>query len=158
MQAGASLSYVDNGDGTITDTNTGLMWEKLSDDDSIHDEHNVYNWDDAFNVKVAALNAATFAGHSDWRLPNVKELQSIVDYSVPLPGPSVSSAFDSGCTDGCSVTLCSCTRAGVPGYWSSTSYASNTATFAWAVSSSESLTTYVAKLSMLSVRAVRGGL
>ena len=32
IQAGATLSYTDNGDGTITDNNTGLMWEKKSDD------------------------------------------------------------------------------------------------------------------------------
>src|SRR4030095_1336400 len=38
IQAGATLAYTDNGDGTITDNNTGVMWEKLSDDGSIHDQ------------------------------------------------------------------------------------------------------------------------
>src|SRR5207249_5145188 len=37
LQKGAPLSYTDNGDGTITDNNTGLMWEKLSMDGSVHD-------------------------------------------------------------------------------------------------------------------------
>jgi hypothetical protein len=42
IQAGATLSYTDNGDGTITDNNTGLMWAKKSDDGSIHDKDNAY--------------------------------------------------------------------------------------------------------------------
>ncbi len=48
VQAGATLSYTDNGDGTITDNNTGLMWEKKSDDGSIHDKDTTYTWDNAF--------------------------------------------------------------------------------------------------------------
>src|SRR5213076_3053147 len=47
IQAGAPLSYTDNGDGTITDDNTGLMWEKQSQDLSIHDVRNTYTWDRA---------------------------------------------------------------------------------------------------------------
>jgi hypothetical protein len=37
VQAGAALSYTDNGDGTVTDNNTGLMWEKKDDSGGIHD-------------------------------------------------------------------------------------------------------------------------
>ena len=44
IQAGAPLAYVDNGDGTITDLNTGLMWEKKSDDGTIHDKDDIYTW------------------------------------------------------------------------------------------------------------------
>ena len=54
------------------DVNTGLMWEKLSDDGSIHDRDNLYTWDDAFAVKVATLNSGSFAGRTDRRVPNVK--------------------------------------------------------------------------------------
>ncbi len=36
IRAGATLSYTDNGDGTITDNNTGLMWEKKSRDGSVN--------------------------------------------------------------------------------------------------------------------------
>jgi cysteine-rich repeat protein len=56
LQKGSALAYVDNGDGTITDSNTGLMWEKLSADGTIHDWNNLYTWDDAFAVKIATLN------------------------------------------------------------------------------------------------------
>ena len=58
LQKGLARAYIDNGDGTITDTQTGLMWEKLRDDGSIHDKDNSYTWANAFAVKIAALNAA----------------------------------------------------------------------------------------------------
>src|SRR5882724_11223295 len=68
LRAGASLSYTDNRDGTVTNNN-GLVWEKLSHDGSIHDATNKYTLDQAFSVHVAALNSTSFAGHNDWRLP-----------------------------------------------------------------------------------------
>ena len=76
--------YVDNGDGTITDNRTALMWEKLYNDNSVrHDYNNVaYLWEGAFK-KVDDLNAENFAGHSDWRLPNIRELDSIVVFDNP---------------------------------------------------------------------------
>ena len=44
VQAGASLAYVDNGDGTITDNNPGLMWEKKSDGPDIHYQYSTFSW------------------------------------------------------------------------------------------------------------------
>jgi Protein of unknown function (DUF1566) len=131
IQAGATLSYTDNRDGTITDNNTKLMWEKKSDDGSIHDKDTVYTWVEAFTIHIAGLNAGGgFAGHTDWRLPNVKELQSIVDYGTS--DPAVSPEFNNGCVANCSVTTCNCTGhrvsengepSGVSAYWSSTTVA-----------------------------------
>ena len=106
IQAGGTLSYTDNGDGTITDHNTKLVWEKKSFDGTIHDQNTIYLWLDAFAVHVAGLNGTAFAGHTDWRLPNVKELQSMLHYEK-FGGPSVSLAFHTGCVPGC--TTCSCT-------------------------------------------------
>lgn len=63
--------FVDNGDDTITDRATGLMWQK-------HDSGHGMDWTTALDF---AGNQKT-AGHEDWRLPSVKELQSLVDYSV----------------------------------------------------------------------------
>jgi hypothetical protein len=120
IKAGAALSYTDNGDGTITDNNTGLMWEKKSDDGSIHDKDTLYTWANAFAVYIAGLNAgAGFAGHTDWRVPNVKELQSIMNYENF--NPAVSPAFNTGCVAACTVLTCSCTAA--RGYWSSSTVA-----------------------------------
>src|SRR5437667_60506 len=117
LRKGAPLAYVDNGDGTITDLNTWLVWEQLSDDGTVHDKDNVYTWANAFTGHVATLNAMSFAGHRDWRLPNVRELQSIVTYQNLLP--TVASAFDNNCSSGCDVTSCSCTFSGDT--WTSTS-------------------------------------
>jgi hypothetical protein len=55
LQKGLAGAYTDNGNGTITDTGTGLMWEKLSDDGTIHDKDTAYTWLDAFSTKVAML-------------------------------------------------------------------------------------------------------
>jgi hypothetical protein len=63
----------DNGDGTVTDHATGLAWSR-------DDSKAGMNWQQAL-AWVQGRNRAKFAGHTDWRLPNAKELQSIVDYT-----------------------------------------------------------------------------
>ena len=123
LRKGAPLAYVDNGNGTVTDLNTGLVWEKLSDDGTVHDKDNLYTWANAFTAHVAALNFTSFAGYNDWRLPNVRELQSIVNYQNVNPAVSSASAFNTNCAPGCPATTCSCTASG--DYWSSTSSVSD---------------------------------
>jgi len=78
-------AFVDNGDGTISDLATGLMWAK--DDSGVG-----MNWQAAL-VYVQTLNAQGYLGYSDWRLPNAKELQSIVDYTRS-PDTTGSAAID----------------------------------------------------------------
>ena len=155
IRAGAPLSFTDNRDGTITDNNTGLQWEKQSNaDGSIHDVGNTYMWTDAFAVRVAGLNAMIFAGHNDWRLPNVRELQSIVNYQNA--NPAMSPAFQNDtCMDGCTVLTCSCTSASA--YWSSSTDASSPAG-AWYVDFNVGVVKFVRKSFTFRVRAVRGGL
>lgn len=71
--------FKDNGDGTVTDAATGLMWMKV-DSGALkagRKKDGKLNWQEA--LKWA--ENLEYAGHSDWRLPNVKELQSIVDYT-----------------------------------------------------------------------------
>lgn len=80
-----TLSYTDNGDGTITDENTCLMWEQKTNDNSIHDRDNTYSWANAQSVFIAGLNAANFANYNDWRLPTVTELMSILNYENRNP-------------------------------------------------------------------------
>jgi hypothetical protein len=76
-------SYVDNGDGTITDEATGLMWMQLDSGDLNAGPAGGggMNWEQALEW----AENLEYGGHDDWRLPNAKELQSIVDYShAPL--------------------------------------------------------------------------
>lgn len=74
--------FVDNGDGTVTDRATGLMWQQA-------DSGSGMDWEDA----LAYADNLTAGGYDDWRLPNVKELQSIVDYTH---APSAVDAADIG--------------------------------------------------------------
>lgn len=151
FQKGVALSFTDNGDGTITDNRTGLMWEKHSDDGSIHDKDNTYTWANAFATKVGALNSTVFAGYNDWRVPNRFELESLLDLG---PNPSTSSAFDTACAPACTVLTCSCTVG--DGYWTSTTYRPGP-TFAWGVYFSNGFVGNYLKTLSNQVRAVRGG-
>ncbi len=70
---GSARSYTEDVNGlTITDNRTGLQWEKQP---NCADN---YSWYETFG-KIAVLNTNNFAGHNDWRLPNVNELQTLVD-------------------------------------------------------------------------------
>ena len=75
-------NFVDNGDGTITDLATGLMWQQA-------DSQRGMDWEDA----LFYADNLSLGGYDDWRLPNAKELQSIVDYTRS-PSTSNSAAID----------------------------------------------------------------
>lgn len=62
--------YIDNGNGTVTDTTTGLMWQQDTPD-------NYMTWKNALSY----CENLDLGGYTDWRLPTIKELRSIVDYS-----------------------------------------------------------------------------
>jgi hypothetical protein len=61
--------FVDNGDGTISDMLTGLMWQKSP-------STTAESWADAL-LEIAAI---ADGGHNDWRMPNIRELRSLVNY------------------------------------------------------------------------------
>jgi hypothetical protein len=76
--------FVDNADGTITQSNTGLMWAKCSEgqsDTNCTGTAKEMIWSDA----LIAANNSNLGGYNDWRLPNIKELQALVDYSRYSP-------------------------------------------------------------------------
>lgn len=104
--------FKDNGDETITDRATGLMWDK--------DDMGPYNWEQAFDAVNDKNNQPSgYKGYTDWRIPNIKELQSIVDYSQS-PATTGSPAID----DIFSTTKI-VNEAGVqdyPYFWSSTTH------------------------------------
>jgi hypothetical protein len=149
-QPGLVRSWTDNGDGTVTDDHTGLMWEKLSDDGSIHDKDNAYTWTNAVTTKIAALNTALFGGHDDWRLPTITELQTLTDFG--RTNPAIDPTFTAGCAPGCSGVACSCTRNAT--HWSSTSYESGPVA-AWCVQMSTGGIGGFTKTTSLYARAVR---
>jgi hypothetical protein len=79
LEKGADLPdprFTDNGNGTVTDNLTGLMWTK--DAQQIAGE---MDWYDA----IDACNNLVFAGWEDWRLPNVREMLSLIDYGYYNP-------------------------------------------------------------------------
>jgi hypothetical protein len=105
--------FNDNGDGTITDRATGLIWSKA-------DSAKGMNWQDAL-AWVQKKNTERFLGHDDWRLPSVKELQSLVDYSRS-PDTSCSPAIDPVFTS--TAITNEARQEDWPFYWSSTTHAS----------------------------------
>lgn len=78
---------VDNGDGTITDLSTGLMWLMYDSGHFLKD--GAMDWDDA----LYWAEYLDYAGYTDWKLPDAKELQSIVDYTRS-PDTTQSAAID----------------------------------------------------------------
>jgi hypothetical protein len=101
--------FLDNGNKTITDRSTGLMW--MQDDSGIG-----MTWEKA--LEFAEGN--TFAGYTDWRLPSVKELQSIVDYAR-APGTTNSAAIDR--IFNCTTIINEGGQEEYPYYWSGTTHA-----------------------------------
>jgi hypothetical protein len=94
LERGATLHYKLRDDGTIKDANTGLIWEvKCSACGGLHDVSNTYRWSGNGSQEtiwdwlddINAEGGTGYAGHADWRIPNVKELQSIVDYERFTP-------------------------------------------------------------------------
>jgi len=89
-------SFIDNGDGTVTDDATGLMWEQATDSTT-------KTWEEA----LLYCEGLVLAGYTDWRPPNIKELRSLVDYGAYAPAidaayfpDTVSSVYWSSTTRG----------------------------------------------------------
>jgi hypothetical protein len=79
--SGIQSSYTDNGDKTVTDNNTGMMWQKTPDY-----EH--YSHDDA----ISYCQNLSISSHNDWRLPTIKEIYSLADFRGEIVNPLDESA------------------------------------------------------------------
>ncbi len=101
-------NFTDNGDGTITDVATGLMWMQ-------NDSERGMTWKEALEF----AENKEFAGYSDWRLPNIKELQSIANY-LRAPGATGSAAIDPLFT--CTHIQNEAGQPDFPYFWSSTTH------------------------------------
>lgn len=117
--------YTDNGDGTVTDNTTGLMWKMCSEGQTWSNTGGnacsgiggTYSWSLALQHTVTA-NVAAFANYTDWRVPNRKELRSLVEVKCFTPAINA--------------TLFPGTPTDTP-FWSSSPYAWLTG-YAWDVS------------------------
>ena len=131
----SALSWV-----MVRDNVTGLIWEVKTTDSSIHNKGRAYTWHNAQEVFIKALNAANFGGFSDWRLPKMKELTSIVSVYHQLidrayfPNPAPHSSP----------------------YWSSDTYPKNL-DYAYGIYCSGGIGKFYPKSNSIHVRAVRGG-
>jgi hypothetical protein len=116
--------FQNNSDGTISDLATGLMWQQTDNASGIDWEHAL--------AYAQTQNKANYLGHNDWRLPNSKEFQSLVDYTrSPYAtnsanvGPAINSMFT------CTSITNDGGKADYPYYWTSTSAIPNpTGTYA----------------------------
>ncbi|MCF8212243.1 MAG: DUF1566 domain-containing protein [Rhodoferax sp.] len=135
----AAKSYSDNGDGTVTDPTTGLTWMRCSmgqtwdgSKSTCTGTAGIYTFDQA----NALTGTVTFAGQSDWRVPNIRELQTIY---APDIGGDVFPYTELY-------------------YWSKSSYSPNS-NGAWTVFLNQNHPdfNFASKLNFYSVRLVRGG-
>jgi hypothetical protein len=175
-QAGGALTcqprFNDNGDGTLTDNQTGLMWERKTGTvntayclgnsaSDVHDVNNCYTWSATvpnpdgtlYTGFLATLNSNStgnpasvcFANHCDWRIATIVELQTIIDLSATGCGegpPCIDSAFGA-------------TWAGY--YWSSSSVAGNPSNALSVYFGVGNVSDFFGKNLGNSARAVRGG-
>jgi hypothetical protein len=103
-------SFVDNSDGTVSDNATQLMWAK-------DDSGEGMNWPTAL-AWAETKNAENYLGHNDWRLPDIKELESIVDYTRS-PSTSESPSIDYNYFNTTSI-INEAGQVDYPYFWSST--------------------------------------
>lgn len=135
----ALAAFTDNGDGTVTDTVTGLMWDKCSwgqsnTTDCSGGAASSHTWADALALTVASPHR----GYTDWRLPSKNELESLLDIAASNPAIDAA-AFPNTVANG---------------YWTSTTYALGSA---WFADFDGSDTLADLKTSVRYVRLVRGG-
>ncbi|MBT4286834.1 MAG: DUF1566 domain-containing protein [Deltaproteobacteria bacterium] len=125
----AAADFTDNGDSTVTDNTTRLIWQQQDDDGT--------------RIWIEALSyceGLSLASNSDWRLPNIRELESIVNASTS--SPAINSTYFPNTNSST--------------YWSSTPNAPNSG-HAWFVSFSDGRVSYSGKSGSYYVRCVRGG-
>jgi hypothetical protein len=133
--------FIINTDGTVSDTQTGLMWQRCSYGQVYNTQTNLcdgstpaLNWQEALR---GALNDTT-ADYNDWQVPNIKELASILEHSCTEPSINETVFFATK----------------LQNYWSNTSGVS-TMSSAWVYQFDSGLNSLHAKTSNVYLRLVR---
>lgn len=124
-----SIHFKDNGDGTVTDNCTGLIWQQSQNSTTL-------TWEEA----LVYASGLSLAGKSDWRVPNIKELQSLNDEKLYMP--SFNRSFFPKISAG--------------NFWSSTSQVNSPAR-AWDLNVDYGIVSYSDKSFKENVLCVRGG-
>ncbi len=136
--------FVDNGDGTITDSKTGLMWKKclegLSGNNCESGATGSFTWQKTLQQLNIVNNSGGFAGHIDWRLPNINELVSLVEEKCVSPA----------------INLNRFPNTPNSGVWSGSPYADNSDS-AWSVYFYDGASSNANRSINYAVRLVRGG-
>jgi hypothetical protein len=133
--------YQDYGNGRVVDTRSGLMWKRCSEGQSwdgaaCNGTAGYYTWAGA----LAQADASSFAGHTDWRLPNVKELSDLVEECREVPAIN-NTVFPNTPREH---------------YWSASPHA-NESSHAWYVSFGYGHAVAIWRVYGFAVRLVRGG-
>ena len=135
----------DNGDGTITDTKTGLMWKQCAEGRSGSDcasgSAESIDSQEALQRAQTVNHSGGFAGFSDWRVPNIKELSSLVEHQ---------------CTDP-AINLVRFPNTPIATFWSASIMASSVGPGAWSVDFDSGYTYWNDKYSNYQLRLVRSG-
>jgi len=144
----ASCRFVDNGDGTVSDLDTLLMWEQKTG----ANVDATVSWATAASEAVSAATgtsangeqiSGSLAGHQDWRLPSIDELETIVDFNAPACASAA-----------CIVPVFGPTHLG--DYWTITSGQTD-GTKAWVIGFDDGALDVIAKSGTAATRLVRGG-
>jgi len=114
VSAPAGAAFVNNGDGTISDSVTGLVWDQAPFVGCGGGGTALRTWQNALKA-AATASGCGYRGYNDWRLPNIKELESLVDVTQSATSPAV---FANGLIAAPSSTTY---------FWSSTTYPSSQA-------------------------------
>ena len=141
-----TADFIDHADGTVTHSKSGLMWKQCSEGLTTTTTAcdtgaaTLHTWQAALQLAETLNAGAGFAGHTDWRVPNQKELNSIVERQCVTPAINA--------------TIFPATVSGW--YWSASPYAGG-ATGAWGVNFNDGYGNAGGKAGSNYVRLVRGG-
>lgn len=138
--------FTDNGDGTVTDTATLLQWKRCVEGMSwngtaCNGTAGTFTWQQALQAPAAINVGAGFAGHNDWRVPNIKELETIIESQCIDPQIN-ETVFPN------TVSFWS--------FWSSTPYGNHNSSLAWVSRNQSDPINLFNRSDTIQLRLVRG--